>query len=433
MKTLVKKLIITIVIMTTLVLGIYAQTNLMYNSTNKVPINKEQLKERNKQLAEVQDLHFKTLDTFYNNIFNSPKRIKFEFGYNLGFVLGGLYNYETYKSGFKYEAKEINLNPSVCGGLNFNIYWPLAKRLNLLTGTSIGIDQSYFETKKTSLFYSDQIVRVNMNTINWSANLGLMYNPKNFLIHNYVQFGKVFSPSSDFFSNVFGIGIRERNNLLTINYRYSGGTLINVTQKSETADQERSYSADAIFLTWGIIGPKLTPKEKEVIKKIRAKYNTEVLLVINGKAPDLISQTLIPQTNYAEPLKESIYKDFSDSTLNDLLQLALKKEEFEKADAIQMEINKRIQQNKYAKSSNEELKILLENALKMEDYKSAEDIQLEIDKRVKNKLDVNDKTNQTNTPTKKTLKELEEDLKKAMDAEDYKKADEIQKEINKLK
>jgi protein-arginine kinase activator protein McsA len=31
------------------------------------------------------------------------------------------------------------------------------------------------------------------------------------------------------------------------------------------------------------------------------------------------------------------------------------------------------------------------------------------------------------------MKELEEDLKKAMDAEDYKKADEIQKEINKLK
>jgi protein-arginine kinase activator protein McsA len=156
-------------------------------------------------------------------------------------------------------------------------------------------------------------------------------------------------------------------------------------------------------------------------------------LVIKGNTPDLIHQNLIPQTNYAEPLKESIYKDFSDSTLNDLLQLALKKEEFEKADAIQMEINKRIQQNKYAKSSNEELKILLENALKMEDYKSAEDIQLEIDKRVKNKLDVNGKTNQTNTPTKKTLKELEEDLKKAMDAEDYKKADEIQKEINKLK
>jgi len=430
MKTLVKKLIITIVIMTTLVIGIYAQTDLMYKSPNKVPVNKEQLKERNKQLAEVQDLHFKTLDTFYNNIFNSPKRIKFEFGWNLGFVFGGLYNYETYKSGFKYEAKEINLNPALCAGLNFNIYWPLAKRLNLLTGTSIGVDQSVFETK---VAYYDGIIEKRMNTINWSANLGLMYNPKNFLIHNYVQFGKVFSPSSDFFSNVFGIGFREKNNLLTINYRYSGGTLINVTQKSETAEQERSYSADAIFLTWSIIGPKLTPKEKEALKKIRAKYNTEVVMVINGKTPDLINQNLIPQTNNIEATKASIYKDLSDSTLNDLLQLALKKEEFEKADIIQQEINKRIQQNKYAKSSNEELKILLDNALKIEDYKSAENIQLEIDKRVKNKLDVNGKTNQTNTPTKKTLKELEEDLKKAMDAEDYKKADEIQKEINKLK
>jgi protein-arginine kinase activator protein McsA len=292
------------------------------------------------------------------------------------------------------------------------------------------VDQSVFETK---VAYYDEIIEKRMNTINWSANLGLMYNPKNFLIHNYVQFGKVFSPSSDFFSNVFGIGFREKNNLLTINYRYSGGTLINVTQKSETAEQERSYSADAIFLTWSIIGPKLTPKEKEALKKIRAKYNTEVVIVINGKTPDLINQNLIPQTNNIEATKASIYKDLSDSTLNDLLQLALKKEEFEKADIIQQEINKRIQQNKYAKSSNEELKILLENALKIEDYKSAENIQLEIDKRVANKKDIKGNTNQTNTPTKKTLKELEDDLKKAMDAEDYKKADEIQKEINKLK
>jgi protein-arginine kinase activator protein McsA len=423
--------------MTTLNLGIYAQTELMYKSPNKVPVNQDwrnelkKQKEIEKQFQELWKIRQKTLDTFYNNIFDLPKRIKFEFGYNLGFVLGGLYNYETYKSGFKYEAKEINLNPALCAGLNFNIYWPLAKRLNLLTGTSIGLDIFEFETKKPNPnpFLKDEIVKDNMYTINWSGNLGLMYNPKKFVIHNYVQFGKVFSPSSDFFRNVFGIGIRSLNYLVTINYRYSGGTLINVIQKSETAEQERSYSADAIFLTFSIIGPKLTPKEKEVVKKIKAKYSTEVKLVIKGNTPDLIHQNLIPQTN----LKESIYKDFSDSTLNDLLQLALKKEEFEKADAIQMEINKRIQQNKYAKSSNEELKILLENALKMEDYKSAEDIQLEIDKRVKNKLDVNGKTNQTNTPTKKTLKELEEDLKKAMDAEDYKKADEIQKEINKLK
>jgi hypothetical protein len=426
--------------MTTLVLGIYAQTELMYNSPNKVPVNQDwqkelkKQKEKEKQFQELWKIRQKTLDTVYNNIFNSPKRIKFEFGCNVGSTLGGLYNYETYKSGFKYEAKEIELNPSISSGFNFNIYWPLAKRLNLLTGTSIGLDVFEFETKKPNPnpFLEDEIVKDEVVTINWSGNLGLMYNPKNFLIHNYVQFGKVFSPSSDFFRNVFGIGIRSINYIVTINYRYSGGTLINVTQKSETAEQERSYNADAIFLTFSIIGPKLTPKEKEVVKKIKAKYNSDVLL-IESKTPDLINQTSIPKTNYAESLKESIYKDFSDSTLKELLEIALKKEEFEKADAIQIEINKRIQQNKYANSSNDELKILLENALKIEDYKSAENIQLEIDKRVANKKDIKGNTNQTNTPTKKTMKELEEDLKKAMDAEDYKKADEIQKEINKLK
>ena len=419
--------------MTTLVLRIYAQTNLMYKSPNKVPLNKEQQKEINKQLAEVNKINSKTLDTFYTNVFNSPKRIKFEFGWNIGLVLGGIYNYETYKSGFKYEAKEIELNPSISSGFNFNIYWPLAKRLSLLTGTSIGLDQSRFKTMKTSLYYSDETIEQKMNTINWIGNIGIMYNPKKFVIHNYIQFGKVFSPSSNFFGNVFGIGVREQNTIVSINYRYSGGTLINVTQKSESAAQERSYSADAIFITMSIFGPKLTPKEKEVLSKIKAKYKAEETRVINGKTTDLINQTSIPKTNYAESLKESIYKDFSDSTLKELLEIALKKEEFEKADAIQIEITKRTNQNKYAKTSNEDLKKLLDEAIKNEDYTTAQIIQLEIDKRVALKKDTKGKTNQTNTPTKKTLKELEDDLKKAMDAEDYKKADEIQKEINKLK
>lgn len=418
--------------MTTLVLRIYAQTNLMYKSQNKVPLNKEQQKEINKQLAEVNKINSKTLDTFYTNVFNSPKRIKFEFGWNIGLVLGGIYNYETYKSGFKYEAKEIELNPSISSGFNFNIYWPLAKRLSLLTGTSIGLDQSRFKTMKTSLYYSDETIEQKMNTINWIGNIGLMYNPKKVVIHNYIQFGKVFSPSSNFFGNVFGIGVREQNTIISINYRYSGGTLINVTQKSESVAQERSYSADAIFITLSIFGPKLTPKEREVLKKIDAKYKAEVLL-IRSETPYLINQTLIPQTNYIEATKASIYKDLSDSTLNDLLQLALKKEEFEKADIIQQEIKERIQNNKYAKTSDEDLKKLLDEAIKNEDYTTAQIIQLELDKRVTLKKDTKGKTNQTNTPTKKTIKELEEELKKAMDAEDYKKADEIQKEINKLK
>lgn len=429
MKNLGTKLILSILIMAFSAFAIYAQSDLMYESSNNNLDRKEKTKLRYELLSKVESTHLKNLDTFYNKIFNTPKKIRFEFGFNYGFNLGGKYNYETYKSGLKLEAKDIDKKAGVSYGLKFNLYWPLVKMLYLQTGLAFGAEKFKVNTINSYGVVADE----NMETDYLCGNLGLMFNRNKLVIQNYFQFGQVFSPASGFFGNVTSLGLRSYNSMFSINYRYSGGTLIEVTQRSETSEQERSYKADAIFISYSYLGAFLTPKEKEKLLKIKAQYKSDRLLAIKGKTPDLISQTLIPQTNYAEPLKESIYKDFSDSTLNDLLQLALKKEEFEKADAIQMEINKRIQQNKYAKSSNEELKILLENALKMEDYKSAEDIQLELDKRLKNKTDVDGQTNQINTPTKKTLKELEEDLKKAMDAEDYKKADEIQKEINKLK
>lgn len=429
MKILVRKSILTIVIMASCFISTNAQTDLMYKSTNNNLELKEQQKERHKLLAKVERTHLRNLDTFYNTIFNSPKRLRFEFGLNYGFVLGGKYNYETYKSGIKLEAKDVALKPNVCYGLKFNVYWPLVKLLFLQTGIAFGAEKFKVTTVNSYGVVTDE----NMETDYLCGNLGLLYNRNKLVVQNYFQFGQVFSPASGFFGNVTGVGFRNHNSMISINYRYSGGTLINVTQKSESSSQERSYSANAIFISYGYIGAILTPKEKAELSKMKEKYKSEKSLTITGKTNNINYQILPTQTNNIESPKESVYKELTDSTLKDLLQMALKKEEYEKADAIQTEINKRIQQNKYVKSSNEELKIQLENALKMEDYKAAEDIQGEIDKRNNLKKDNNTKTSNQKQSSKKSLNELEQDLKKAMNEEDYKKADEIQKEINKLK
>jgi excinuclease UvrABC helicase subunit UvrB len=108
-------------------------------------------------------------------------------------------------------------------------------------------------------------------------------------------------------------------------------------------------------------------------------------------------------------------------------------EKYSEANDIQAEITKRAEQNKYAKLSTEELKKQLEVALKAEDYAKVEALQKEIDKRTGQKKDKTTPDNSSKQPAKKSVKDLEQDLKKAMDAEDYKKADEIQKEIKKLK
>lgn len=127
------------------------------------------------------------------------------------------------------------------------------------------------------------------------------------------------------------------------------------------------------------------------------------------------------------------YSKYSDEELKKLLEQATTAEKYNEANDIQAEITKRTEQNKYTKLSTEELKKQLETALKAEDYTKAEALQKEIDKRASQKKDKTTPDNNNKQPAKKSIKDLEEDLKKAMDAEDYKKADEIQKEINKLK
>lgn len=127
------------------------------------------------------------------------------------------------------------------------------------------------------------------------------------------------------------------------------------------------------------------------------------------------------------------YSKYSDEELKKLLDQATASEKYNEANDIQAEINKRTEQNKYTKLSTEELKKQLEAALKAEDYNKAEALQKEIDKKTSQKKDKTTPNNSNKQPTKKSVKDLEEDLKKAMAEEDYKKADEIQKEINKLK
>lgn len=415
-----------------LTIKLNAQSDLLYGGGTNTAVDKQEKKLQKGRLNNNRVMYKKAVDSLYKSILNNSNKIKFELAVDYGFVLSGKYKYEGYKYGYRLEASDAELKTGTTTAIKFNIYWPLVKNLNLLTGTTVGFE--WFEVKTRNESGSEY--DVNMYTSNLSANLGLMYNPKNFLVHNYFQIGKVYAPSSGFLANVTGIGWRSGNNLYSFNYRYSGGSLVNVTQKSEFAEQERTYQADAVFITASFLMIKLNNQEKQTLAAINSKYKANSQAILASTIGNKYTNTAPPfpakpnETNNPNVL---IYKDLLDSTLNDLLQIALRKEEFEKADIIQQEIKERVQKNKYAKTSDEELKKLLDEAIKNEDYTTAQIIQLELDKRVGLKKDTKGKTNQTNSPTKKTLKELEVDLKKAMDAEDYKKADEIQKEINKLK
>lgn len=158
--------------------------------------------------------------------------------------------------------------------------------------------------------------------------------------------------------------------------------------------------------------------------------NTQNQLTPNYNLVPIESNTPAPVT---PTTTKADYSKYNDEELKKLLDQATASEKYSEANDIQAEITKRTEQNKYSKLSTEELKKQLEAALKAEDYTKAEALQKELDKRAGQKKDKTTPDNSSKQPTKKSIKDLEEDLKKAMDAEDYKKADEIQKEINKLK
>lgn len=227
------------------------------------------------------------------------------------------------------------------------------------------------------------------------------------------------------FKNGVRLGVSQRFSGET-KYEYSYEYLpFNNTYYFENLNSTYNASLTTLFIGYSI-------KLKDIKKKTPSKNNK-----ISDNNPSTPNYNLVPIDDNT-PIKENTtaktnYSKYSDEELKTLLDQATVAEKYSEANEIQTEITKRTNQNKYTKTSDDDLKKLLDEAIKKEDYNSAQIIQLELDKREALKKDTKGKTNQTNTPTKKTLKELEVDLKKAMDAEDYKKADEIQKEINKLK
>lgn len=313
----------------------------------------------------------------------------------------------------------------------------------------------YFSIKQqiqTEKSKSSEIIlneTVNFNTISILTNLGIEKRFGGFYIGADLGFGLavVTNNKSDIIpgtDNNFstkivaingGLGYQFKNGVrLGVSQRFSGETKYEYSYESfpfsntywfESSNATYNANLTTIFIGYSI-------KLKDTKKKTPSTNNK-----ISDNNPSTPNYNLVP-IDANTPFKENItaktnYSKYSDEELKTLLDQATVAEKYSKANEIQTEITKRTNQNKYAKTSDEDLKKLLDEAIKKEDYTTAQIIQLEIDKRVALKKDAKGKTDQTNTPTKKTLKELEVDLKKAMDAEDYKKADEIQKEINKLK
>jgi len=299
---------------------------------------------------------------------------------------------------------------------------------------------------------SDKIIlneTVNFSTTSILTNVGVEKRFGGFYIGADLGFGLgiVTNNKNDIIQgtdNTFAKAIVAIN--ASLGYQFKNGIRIGTSQRfSGDTKYEYSYSYDPMFntfyfeknnssysssLTTLFIGYSI--KLKDTKKKTPSTTNK-----ISDNNPSTPNYNLVP-IDANTPTKETStaktdYSKYSDQELKKLLDQATVAEKYSEANEIQTEITKRTNQNKYAKTSDEDLKKLLDEAIKNEDYTTAQIIQLELDKRVALKKDTKGKTNQTNTPTKKTLKELEEDLKKAMDAEDYKKADEIQKEINKLK
>ncbi|MEI7979637.1 MAG: hypothetical protein WCI53_12390 [Bacteroidota bacterium] len=249
------------------------------------------------------------------------------------------------------------------------------------------------------------------------------YRPKN----AYLKFGPYFTmPISGGFVYDFEDIIETPGFAIGGGYEFMKGFDIGLTENIDLflMDFDDPLALlPTISLSYHFGEPKYTQNAKPSNNQNQPTLNYN-LAPIESNSPAPAEAPTTTKTNYSK---------YSDEELKKLLEQATKAEKYNEANDIQAEITKRAEQNKYAKLSTEELKKLLEAALKAEDYTKAEALQKEIDKRTGQKKDKTTPDNSSKQPAKKSVKDLEEDLKKAMDAEDYKKADEIQKEINKLK
>ncbi|MCF8429567.1 MAG: hypothetical protein K9G64_05495, partial [Bacteroidia bacterium] len=275
------------------------------------------------------------------------------------------------------------------------------------------------ETSRSLVFEKE----TDFQTLSYLSNLGLEKRFKGFYVGADLTAGlaivqntqneAIIGTNNNFTKSLIGLnanlGYQFNNGIrLGYSYRFSGETKYvysyDYTGMFGTIDFSSVNSSYSSSLSTFFIGYNI--KLKDTKKKGQTNiYNNN----INSNIP--LAPVVINYANY------------SIEELNRMLANATKDERYNDANNIQIELDKRKVLNKYANFNNEELKTKLETAIKDENYAEAEIIQKEIDKRTKlNKTEKNDSNKQGNQPAKKTLKELESDLKNAMDVEDYKKA-----------
>ena len=234
----------------------------------------------------------------------------------------------------------------------------------------------------------------------------------------------------DYVSTVFGVN-------LNAGYRLSNGIKFGFTQKiSGKTTYELVFINDPYYTNLQLSGTD--SKYKSSTSSFYVAYDLSVRK--KGKKEPRKKDNYLQGApeNTGPRLVGMNTQMMTDEQLQTQLKIALEKENYPLAEQIQKEIDSRKVTNEYASKTLPELTKMLDEALKAEDYKKAELIQTEIDKRSTIKKTENNGANgnankTTKAPGKKSLKELQEEMKKAIDSEDYKKAEQIQKEINNFK
>ncbi len=138
-----------------------------------------------------------------------------------------------------------------------------------------------------------------------------------------------------------------------------------------------------------------------------------------------------PSPTGTEPARD--YSKYSDSDLQNMLQIAASKTDLDAMLGLQKEIDSRKSISAYAAYSYVQLQGLLNKAVDKEDYKEADRIKTELKKRDQNKGMPAAKPEKSNDLESMSVEELTNLKNEALDKEDYTKAQQIQLIINKKK
>ncbi|MBP7809016.1 MAG: UvrB/UvrC motif-containing protein [Bacteroidia bacterium] len=363
----------------------------------------------------------------------------------IGLIVNGTagLSYGISKGNYNYDIYKTNYSPYSARSEDYDRYtYSLKHAIGYRLGFGVGFQSRSFGVEIPVMFCVDRFKVPDISSKNRlkirSLELGLNENWRFAKEKAFILFGQYFAYNWLFkgehsiglnfgagyvFLKKFNVSLRYKFNLFSIDRNESG-----VVRFEDYPDKDESFTIGNVRSAYNSL---LLVLHYDLVNTRKMKYVKKKQPKVKKPADDyeyLNQQNISTPT----PTKPAIdYSGYSDSDLNLALKEANSKSDLDAMLGIQKELDKRKQADEFSKFSYVQLEQELNKALDKEDYKRADMIKKEMAKRDTQKGMPSE--NKGDSLESKSIEELQKLKDEAVQKEDYDKAKLIQDIINKKK